>query len=219
MQLYGFVASPYVARTLLASRWKGCGLELTPPPGGHVKSAEYLAINPLGKMPALEDNGRCLAESTVICEYLDEAQTGRKLLPADPMGRAQARMIARMVDVYVVPHAGGLFRNLNPAARNDAEVQATIAALRKAVADLERFLGAGPWMGGAQSGFADAIAAPTFWVLFELLSRVGVDDLFSGLPKLARWYEAVEADPVSGPLHAEYVAAFRAFLQSRMKAA
>ena len=130
MQLYGFLASPYVARTLLASRWKGCGLELTPPHGGNLKSAGYLAINPLGKMPALEDGGRCLAESTVICEYIDETQPGRKLLPEAAMDRAQARLVARMIDIYVVPNVGGLFRNANPATRNDLERQGFFGALK-----------------------------------------------------------------------------------------
>jgi glutathione S-transferase len=219
MKLYGFLASPYVARTLLVSRWKGCGLELTPPPGGNIKSPEYLAMNPLGKMPALEDNGRCLAESTVICEYIDETQPGRKLLPEAAMDRAQARLIARLVDIYVVPNSGPLFRNANPASRNDAEVQACLATLRKAVGDLEQFMGEGPWAAGAKPGFPDAIMAPTFWVLFALLPMFGVTDLFAGLPKLARWHDALEKDPVSGPLHKEYDVAFRAFLQSRMKAA
>ena len=219
MKLYGSLASPYVARPLLVARWKGCGLELTPPPGGGIKSAEYLAINPLGKMPALEDGGRCLAESTVICEYIDETQAGRRLMPESAMDRAQVRLIARIVDTYVVPTIGALFRNAHPANRNDADVQAGLASLRKTVGDLEKFMGAGPWAGGATPGFADAVIAPTFWVIFALLPMYGVNDLFSGLPRRARWYEAVEADPVSGPLHKEYEAAFRAFLQSRVKAA
>lgn len=219
MKLYGFLASPYVARTLLVSRWKGCGLELTPPHGGNIKSPEYLAVNPLGKMPALEDKGRCLAESTVICEYIDDVQPGRKLMPEGAMDRAQARLVARLVDVYVVPNAGVLFRNANPAKRNDAEVAAGVATLRKSLADLEKFIGAGPWANGASPGFADAVMAPTFWMLFLLLSTLGIDDLFAGLPKLARWWQAAEADPVSGPLRQDYDAAFKAFLASRMKAA
>ncbi|MCW5569858.1 MAG: glutathione S-transferase family protein [Steroidobacteraceae bacterium] len=218
MKLYGSLASPYVARALLVSRWKGCGLELTPPPGGSIKSAEYLAVNPLGKMPALEDNGRCLAESTVICEYIDETQAGRKLMPGDAMDRAQARLIARLVDIYVVPNTGALFRNANPAQRNDADVQACLATLRKAVGDLEKFIGEGPWAAGGSPGFPDAIMAPTFWVLFALLPMFGVKDFLAGLPKLTRWHAAAESDPVSGPLHKEYDAAFRAFLQSRLKA-
>ena len=68
-------------------------------------------------------------------------------------------------------------------------------------------------------GFADAIMAPNFWVIFELLPKFGVNDLFAGLPRLTRWYEALEADPVSGPMHRDYLEALRQFLASRMKTA
>ncbi|MBV6416691.1 MAG: hypothetical protein CMLOHMNK_01299 [Steroidobacteraceae bacterium] len=217
MKLYGYLASPYVARTLLTARWKGCGLELTPPHGGSIKSPEYLAVNPLGKMPALEDGGRCLAESTVICEYIDETQSGRKLMPEDAMDRAQARLLARLVDTYAAPNAGALARNANPAIRNDAEVQGSLAAIRKALGDIEKFMGEGPWAGGARPGFADAVMAPSFWSLQLMASLYGVSDLLDGLPKLGRWMQAVDADPVSGSLRKEYEQAFRAFLASKKK--
>ncbi|GMU69541.1 MAG: hypothetical protein AMXMBFR37_18730 [Steroidobacteraceae bacterium] len=220
MQLFGYLASPYVARTVLVTRWKGSPVELTPPPGGSIKSGEYLAINPLGKMPALEAGGRHLAESTVICEYLDETLPGRRLLPDDPMDRAQSRLLARLLDTYVVTHFGALFRNANPARRNDAEVEAAIAALRANLAHVEHFMGPGPWTLGDEPGFADAILAPTFFVAFALLPMFGGrHDLLEGLPKLARWWQAVEADPVSGALKREYDVAFKAFLASRLKAA
>ncbi len=215
MRLYGFLASPYVARTLLTSRWKGCGLELSPPPGGHIKSAEYLAINPIGKMPALEDGGRCLAESTVICEYIDETQPGRKLMPEDPMDRAHARLLARLVDTYVVPNSSALFRNADPAKRNQAEADAALAALRTALGHLEPFMGAGPFAGGARPGFADAVMAPTFWVLHRVAAMFGVRAPLEGLPRLGRWMQAVDTDPVAGPLRKDYEQALEAFLASR----
>ena len=75
-------------------------------------------------------------------------------------------------------------------------------------------------MGLAEPGFADAILAPTFFVAFALLPMFGGrHDLLEGLPKLARWWQAVEADPVSGALKREYDVAFKAFLASRLKAA
>ncbi|MBV6425286.1 MAG: hypothetical protein NAOJABEB_03102 [Steroidobacteraceae bacterium] len=215
MRLYGFLASPYVARTLLTSRWKGCGLELTPPPGGSIKSAEYLAINPLGKMPALEDGGLCLAESTVICEYIDEAQSGRKLMPDSAMGRAHARLLARLVDTYVVPNIGVLFRNANPAKRNAAEADGALAAMRTALGHLEHFMGEGPFAGGAHPGFADAVMAPTFWVLHRIAAMFDVHAPLAGFARLERWMKAVDADPVAGTLRKDYEQALQAFLASR----
>jgi glutathione S-transferase len=219
MKLYGSLASPYVARAVLTARWKGLDVPLSPPPGGSIKSPEYLRINPLGKMPALEDRGGSLFESTVICEYLDETQPGRKLVPTDPLERARARLIARYVDLYLVPHLSVFFRNANPATRNQAEVDGALTALRKSLADLEAFMGPGPWALGGEASLADAVMAPTFFVAFAMLPMFGVSDLLAGQPKLECWWQQVDTDPVAKVLHQEYRDAFNAFLKSRLAAA
>lgn len=218
MKLYGYIGSPYVVRAVLMARWKGCALELTAPPGGNLKSAEFLRINPIGKMPALEDAGSHLAESTVICEYIDETQPGRKLLGDGPMERAQARLLARIMDVYVVPNFGALFRNLDPAKRNDAEVQAAIAGVRKALGHLDHFMGPGPWAIGKEPGYADVILAPEFYLAAILLPMFGMDDPCDGQPKLTRWWQTLQADPVAAAVRSEFDVSFRAFMAARLKA-
>ena len=52
-------------------------------------------------MPALDDGGRIVTESTVICEYLEDAHpTAVKLRPDDPYDRAQMRVWTKWVDEY-----------------------------------------------------------------------------------------------------------------------
>jgi len=61
----------------------------------------YKAINPRGQVPALEDDGRIVTESTVICEYLEDAHpTPLKLRPDDHFDRAQMRVWTKWVDEY-----------------------------------------------------------------------------------------------------------------------
>jgi glutathione S-transferase len=61
----------------------------------------YKAINPRGQVPALDDGGRIVTESTVICEYLEDAHpTAVKLRPDDPYDRAQMRVWTKWVDEY-----------------------------------------------------------------------------------------------------------------------
>ena len=61
----------------------------------------FKAINPRGQVPALEDNGRIVTESTVICEYLEDAHpTAVSLRPDDPYDRAQMRVWTKWVDEY-----------------------------------------------------------------------------------------------------------------------
>jgi len=61
----------------------------------------FKAINPRGQVPALDDGGRIVTESTVICEYLeDEHPTEVKLRPADSYDRAMMRIWTKWVDEY-----------------------------------------------------------------------------------------------------------------------
>jgi glutathione S-transferase len=61
----------------------------------------YKAINPRGQVPALDDGGRVVTESTVICEYLEDAHpTALRLRPEDPYDVAQMRVWTKWVDEY-----------------------------------------------------------------------------------------------------------------------
>ncbi|NIB42318.1 glutathione S-transferase family protein [Pseudomaricurvus alkylphenolicus] len=59
---------------------------------------EYLKINPKGLVPALIDKGTVVTESTVICEYLEDAYPDNPLMPEDPIKRAQVRYMLKLVD-------------------------------------------------------------------------------------------------------------------------
>jgi glutathione S-transferase len=216
MKLYGSLVSPYVARVVLAARAKGLDLAPEAPPGGGIKSPEYLAINPMGKMPALEDGGKFLAESGVILEYLEDSQPQKPLLPKDPMERARIRLLARIVDLYIAPQSGPFFRNMNPATRNETEVEAGKKSLAKAMADLEHFTHAqGPWAGGAAFSLADCTMLPSMLMTSGIVAGFGISDLFEGLPKLGAWWKHAHADALTGPFCKEYLAAMAAFMASR----
>jgi glutathione S-transferase len=65
---------------------------------------EYLKLNPSGVIPALVHDGRPIAESGVICEYLDEAFPDPPLRPADPYERAQMRLWVKFADDTCLPN-------------------------------------------------------------------------------------------------------------------
>ena len=58
----------------------------------------YLALNPMGVVPTLVHDGRPVIESTLICEYLDEAFPEPPLRPADLVDRARMRRWANVPD-------------------------------------------------------------------------------------------------------------------------
>src|SRR5690606_24819731 len=63
----------------------------------------YLAVNPQGLMPALEVDGRVVAQSTAILEYLEERYPEPALLPADPTLRGEVRAFAQLIACEIHP--------------------------------------------------------------------------------------------------------------------
>src|SRR5688572_17365839 len=105
MRLHGVIASAFAARPILLARIKGFELPVERPTSAEaLKSPEFLALSPFGKIPALETSRGCLIESQAICEYLDESSAGDPLMPEDAFDRARARQITLLVDNYAAPH-------------------------------------------------------------------------------------------------------------------
>jgi glutathione S-transferase len=57
------------------------------------KRAEFLKLNPYGKVPVINDNGNVLFESCIINEYLDEHYPQPALMPKDPYLRGRGRIL------------------------------------------------------------------------------------------------------------------------------
>jgi glutathione S-transferase len=82
---------------------------------------EFLALNQKGVVPVLRHDGFVIPESTVICEYLEDAFPERPLFPLAARGRAQVRFWTKAVDeelhpacsaiTYIVSHRHTLLRN------------------------------------------------------------------------------------------------------------
>jgi glutathione S-transferase len=76
-------------------RWEDCHLNLR---AGDQQKPEYLRLNPNALVPTLVDNGTVIIESTVICEYLDDAYPEPPLRPRDALGRAHMRLWTKQLD-------------------------------------------------------------------------------------------------------------------------
>jgi glutathione S-transferase len=78
---------------------------------GANREAGYLSKNPAGQMPCLElDDGRVIAETVAICEYLEELQPKPALVGETPADRAETRMWTRRVEWKIVQPLADGFR-------------------------------------------------------------------------------------------------------------
>ncbi|MDZ3995841.1 glutathione S-transferase [Pseudomonas sp. Teo4] len=71
--------------------------------GAH-KQPEFLALNPFGQVPVIDDNGTVIADSNAILVYLAKAYGGERWLPQDPIGAAR---VQRWLSVAAGPLAFG----------------------------------------------------------------------------------------------------------------
>jgi glutathione S-transferase len=207
VKLYNSMLSPYSSRVRIALYAKGLPCEITTAPGG-TGSAEFKRLNPIGKVPALEDAGEVIAESEVICEYLEERYPTPALLPADPLARARARTLSRFADLYIAPPMSALFGQSSPKARDARLVGEKLAELAMRLDQLETLLVAEPFAAGKQLTLADCALCPHFFFLTRILPIVGGPSPLEGRPRTARVGDAVAKHPAVARVLGEMSAAF-----------
>jgi glutathione S-transferase len=101
----GGSVSPFVRKVRVVLAEKGLDYEheqvnpFAGPPG-------WRDISPLGKIPALKDGDRTLADSSVICAYLEKRFPTPALYPTDPYDYARALWFEEFMDGGVVPVVG-----------------------------------------------------------------------------------------------------------------
>jgi len=111
LKLYGFWRSSATWRVRIGLFYKGLAFDLQPinlvKDGGEQNSEGYRSLNPLRQVPLLEfeQEGRTvrLTQSLAILEYLEERWPEPRLLPSDPLLRAQARRLAEIVNAGIQP--------------------------------------------------------------------------------------------------------------------
>ena len=201
--------------------------------GDHTK-ADYLAINPKAVVPALVDAGRVVTESTVICEYLDDAYADIPLRPTDAYAKSLMRRWAKVPDDGIHLACGSLSfasifaRQLRSGFDEDAlEARLNSMPDQSRAARQRRIMENGfevPFVRDAirahvnmlnamqveleqgpwLAGDTYSLAEACITPYIERLDRLGLAPMWDQLPRIAAWFEAVRARP-------SYGAAFTAF--------
>lgn len=127
--------------------------------------AEFATLWPMAKMPLLVDDGRPVAESSVIIEYLMLRHPGPvRLVPEESDAALRVRFLDRVFDNYVMtPVAQIVFNRIRPpeVARDAHGIDQAQALLGKTYDWLERELAGQQWAAGDDFTLADCAAAPS----------------------------------------------------------
>lgn len=112
---------------------------------GGIKTAEYLAVSPQGKMPALlADDGRFpLCESDTICRYIMQKynDVGPSFYPSHPMQLALSEQLTRLLDIYVGSIQGCVYKAPGSVFGSfGTDRKAAFAELKKQLLGMEQLL-------------------------------------------------------------------------------
>lgn len=192
LKLHYHPLSTFARRVRIVLQEKSIPVELVEVDMGNKahKTPEYLALNPYGRVPTLEEDGFVLYESTSILEYLEMTHPTPPLVPPDPKGRALVSMHMRLCDLQMTRQAGIIIfpKRFLPNDRWDEKaMDRAKQEIEAHLAIVERTLGANEWMVAGAYSLVEVAYTPfvEFLPLMEITPP----------PAVAGWVERMLARP------------------------
>lgn len=217
--VFGAPLSPFVrkVRVCMQEKQLGYNLEVIMP---FATPDWYKEISPLGRIPGFrDDSGFSLADSSVICQYLDEAHPHTPSLTGNnPQERAKIRWFEKYADYELAPHTTfNVFVNrvLKPVRGEACDEASILIALTEKLPPhfdyLEQQLGTQNYLVGNQFSLAD-IALISQLINFEYAGEI-VDG--TRWPSLEAYFQRLKAHPSIHAVVQTEQASFEKLLQSR----
>ena len=208
LKLCGFHVSNYHNKVRLALLEKGVPFEedANCRPS---QSGDWLARSPLGKVPIIElDGGRRIAESEVICEYLEEAFPQKPLLPKDPFERAKVRELVTFIELHVELVARRLYGKVFFGKDVSEEVkQAAQKELAKGLRALKALAKFRPYIAGSDLTLADCAAFVSLPLVSLATKHTFGRDFLDDLPQVKPYLKMLGERPAFAKVNEDRKAA------------
>src|SRR5215467_2165863 len=199
MKLYDtkVAPNPRRARIFLAEKGISVPTEQVDIAALQHKTAEYAAINPLQRMPALVlDDGTIITESIAICRYFEMLHPEPPMFGVGPKDAAIVEMWNRRAEINFLANVAAVFRHTHPAMKEleVPQVPAWADASRPRVTwfleMLDRELAGREFIAGDRYTVADI----TMLVAVDIM-KPGRLTIPEGASNVRRWHAAVSARP------------------------
>ena len=201
LRLHYFPVCPFCRKVRVALREKELAAELQVEEPWR-RRPEFVPLNPAVEVPVLEDGPLVLADSTAICEYLEDAYPERPLLGRTVEERAETRRLVAWFDVKFNREVTDLLwreklvkRLRANAVPNSAAVRAGLANLRGHLEYVAYLIERRNWLAGDGFSLAD-IAAAAHVSVVDYLGDVPWDDF----PESKLWYARIKSRPSFRPV-------------------
>ena len=210
LKLCGFHLSNYHNKVRLALLEKGIAFE----EDANCKPSQaddWLSRSVMGKVPILETDGGSLAESQVICEYLEDAYPQVPLYPRDPMAKARVRELITVVELHLELVArrlyGGAFFGGSTSEQTKQEVERDLAKGVRALSRLAKF---DPYLAGKDFSLADCAAYVSLPLVTMATKLAYGKDVLESIPQMRPYLKMLGERPHFAKVSADRKAASEA---------
>ncbi len=205
--LYHLWLSPYSRKVRVMLKEKNLDFEMKVEKVWQ-RRPEFLALNPAGTVPVLvEENGAVIADSGVICEYLEESYPERPLIGASALERAEVRRLVCWFDQkFGREVSDNLFgekimkRFLGRGEPNSSAIRAGYANIQYHLEYIGWLTERRRYLAGVSFSLADIAAASHL----SALDYIG-DVPWDAYPPAKDWYARIKSRPSFRPLLADQI--------------
>jgi glutathione S-transferase/RNA polymerase-associated protein len=190
LRFYDVALSPFAQKVKIALLEKGLDYQ-TETVNLSAAGDGFTAASPRREVPALEDEGVAIFDSSIILEYLEEKHPRPPLLPTGAAERARVRMLEEVCDTQFEAVNWGLTEIVVFRRAEGDRAQAMLGHAAKEIGQLKAWLtgqlGSRPWFNGEAFGYGDIAVFP--YLQTASLYKQGPD---AGSP-LAGWLDRARA--------------------------